>query len=249
MENSKNMEIELDDELTAYIIVKSILSLIYSDDINEDLAYENELLPIYSELTLEILCSVLDSYKHFIDESTKENIYTLVMKFRDYANKLSKEEKETYYMLVNDVLSALNKCDCTQMMQLIYLELDKREYTKKMMLDVASDYEKAIRLTKESFMNDLILLLNHTKLITEEEFKEDLEIYTTLDPDYIASMNAILKEHPAIFNDKTFYERTMMVCNLIGDKLKYAKRKDFQFISFKDMKKMYSNYKKKIYEL
>ena len=27
-----------------------------------------------------------------IDESTKENIYTLVMKFRDYANKLSKED-------------------------------------------------------------------------------------------------------------------------------------------------------------
>ena len=249
MENNENIEIELNDELTAYIIVKSILALIYSDDIHEDFEYENELLPIYSDLTLEILQSVLERYKHFIDNDAKENVYTLIIKFRNYADKLPMEEKAIYYSLVNDIISVLRECDCTQMQQLIYMELEKREYTKRMMLDLATDYKRALKVTKESYMNDLILLLNHTGLVTDDEFKEDLELYTTLDPDYIASMNVILKEHPDIFKDKIFYERTMYVCSLIGDKLKHAKRKDVQYISFKDMKKMYSNYKKKIYEL
>ena len=229
-----------------YLGIKSILSILYSDNYDYDFEYVRQILNIDDISTLYMLSSIIEVHQHVFDEQMKKNASQLVDYFRfDYV-KEHPEQKSQVFKIANEVISQINTCDDSQMILFVAGQMRLRYYLSKGVIGSVMNPELALPYLKINNKDDFHMIVMHSDLCSDEEFEEYAKVFSKVDFDYIANMSAIITECPTLLKDPVFYSRLKEVTEKLHQNLEQTTTESSDSIPIKDIKKMYKKYLKAI---
>lgn len=220
-------EIENDD----YVFNKLLISVLFDDGYVFD--FEKNKLLFTSGILINIK-SIIESFCEIdaFNNRVKDNIYYFLNEVRKVNNSPS------VIKIINEIIVLLNRCD-SNMSNIFYrVELEKRSGNKKFLSKYPDGFiEEQIHLVNISIVHDYLVLKSHSDIVSDEEFKNEWLPEFIESPLYFWSINAIIDEYPAMFKDKTFYNRFSSI-------IKYSSELENKKINKKYMKKIERKIKK-----
>lgn len=152
----------------------------------------------------------------------KNNIYNILIDGR----KIEDENYKQRIELINETIIILNTMKEQEYLrfycgQLNYRIKEEKELKKLSIKDIKCN----IPLIEESICNDFVVLLSHSKDVTDEDFVNDYLPEFINNGFYYESLNMILKECPYYFQDKLFMDRMNSVIEMNKNLYPYFNKK------------------------
>lgn len=153
------------------------------------------------KIVLEYLTSI-----NALDYDSKNNVYSFLMS----ARKIENSNKN----LINEIVKILNNQVKDESICFYRAELYKRRRDYRYLLKYTDDeiIEEKINLY-DSICHDITVLMANTDDTDDKTFNSQYLPIFANNYFFFESINAILKEYPELFNNKTFYNRTVLVLN------------------------------------
>lgn len=196
------------EDINVYKMRKLLYNVIFN-------LYENDYMddPRMFHLTfIESLKNIIEY--HIQNNDLSKEIKNNINKFLSQAREYKDEDREKRINIINDIIVMMNK---QQIESLVFyrIELAKRRKDFKYIFKYPDELIKSqIDDINDSICHDLYVLISHTNDTSDEEFINEYLPYLKDSAVYYESLNAIFKENPMVFKDKTFYNRMICVLNL-----------------------------------
>lgn len=195
------------EELNGYLYVKFIESYMYNDELYRKVKKGEYDSYIFNEDFIEILIDFVNDFceSEILDLRKRTEIYDLLLYIGQRAQFENLETKRYYIDKFNELIRKLNTLQDRNVDSFYESQIGVRLNLagKKITFEECERYKE---LVQESLGYDFIFLVNHTELVSQEDFDEQLESFVG-DNYYFYSLNQLLYEKPELFNDEVFKSR------------------------------------------
>lgn len=241
MEEKLDLGIYDTEEGLAYLGVKGILALLYTDEFEKEFEYVSFYTDIEDPNFLVVLEQIIKEYTGMVDEEMKQNILRIISYFRFEHTKEHPENKKTVYDLANRIIELLNHSNGKNMSSWVSSQVLTRYRSRSSAFKALINPEDAIPYIKLINVDDFQMLVVHSNLVDEEEFKDFISEVSGMD--YIASINGLISEEKDLLTDPTFVSRVRYVSDKIKDEMSNAKD-TYDDYPIKMAQKIYKKYEK-----
>ena len=199
----------MNKDLNVYKTRKLIYELIFNFE-KIDFTEDPE---IFDLIILESLRNIVEYHvsNNELHPSVINNINDFLIQARFYEDDYKKKRIN----VINEIISLMNTQTFDENLIFYRLQLfDRRKDYKYLFKYTNAQILSQIDSVHDSICHDLYVITSHTNDFTDEEFIKEALPYLQDSNLYYESLNMILKENPALFKDKTFYNRMMCVLNI-----------------------------------
>lgn len=241
MEEELNLGIYDTEDGLAYLGVKGLLALLYTDDFDKEFEYVSFYTDIESPNLLVVLEQIIKGYIDMFDKDMKENVTKIISYFRFEHVKEHPENRKEVFDISNRLLELLRTANDRKMIYWISEQVLDRFRSRTYAIRSIINPNDAIDYMKLLNVDDFQMLIVHSNLVDEEEFKEFIKDVSGMD--YIACINILINEEPELLTDPTFIERVRYV----SDKVKRdmaSSTETYDEYPIKIAQKIYKKYEK-----
>lgn len=164
--------------------------------------------------------NVLQVFKNLIEEFGKwgclrpqvqNNIYNILA----YGRNIIDENYKQRIQKINDIIIVLNSLPEQDYMKFYCGQLSYRIEDPKVLKKITvAEVKNSIHLIEDSICTDFLVLLSHSKDVSNEEFVNDYLPEFINNGFYYESLNMIMKECPSYFKDELFVDRMNSVIEM-----------------------------------
>lgn len=201
------------DEQDIYYRHKFLISIMFDDNYS----YYKKNTWVYDIDVLEDFRDVVKYYceSNCLSDKVKDNIYKILVDGRS----IKDENYNERITLINEIIGILNtqKEDNSLQYYLGQILLRKRRTINELKKYNLEDLYAEIPDIHESIFSDFMVLLSHSKQISDEHFVERYLPEFSKDKLYYESLNIILEECPSIFQNELFVNRMNAIFKLNGE--------------------------------
>lgn len=226
---------EMEREDAVYFYVKFVEAMIYSSEPEKIVKFIDDYLRLESLSVYEVLGRFLELNVNYLDDDMKENAYYLINEFSDRLILEKVGTKEDIVFRKNKLLQMVNMSDDSKINEFIQMQWEMRFLDKKRAKRARNNRQFVLATIKNLAINDINILITHSSMYDDEMFEICSDIYVKDKLCYMASINALVLEHPDIMNRDLFNKRVNLVSSKINNN-----------ILDRSTKKTYTKFKKNI---